>query len=224
MSPGKGWRAHLLMLIRAFARISESECLFETAYTVLDAEMTGLAVERDELLAIGAVRMIGPRILLGERFYTLIRPSLPRWGGSVTIHGIRPEDVATAPDLTQVLPRFADFINGTVLIGHGVEVDRRFLERAAQRLGLPLPPARWIDTGRVARWLVSQHGTFAEASADRGRFGLEELLEAYGIDVPARHHALADAFATAQLWQRLLWELTAAGVRTMRDLRLIGLC
>ncbi|MCS7052048.1 MAG: exonuclease domain-containing protein, partial [Thermomicrobium sp.] len=81
MSPGKGWRAHLLMLIRAFARISESECLFETAYTVLDAEMTGLAVERDELLAIGAVRMIGPRILLGERFYTLIRPSLPRWGG-----------------------------------------------------------------------------------------------------------------------------------------------
>ncbi len=218
------WGTWLNGIIRQIGIHGDGQHLLHIRYTVLDAEMTGLDLERDQLLAIGAVRMEGARILIAERFYSLIRPSVGRWGASVPIHGIRPVDVAAAPKLSTVLPEFLAFSAGTVLVGHGVEIDRKFLERAARNLGLRLPRTRWIDTGRVARWLASHHGTFAEAAADRGRFGLEELLTAYEIEPPARHHALADAFVTAQLWQRFLYELVNERIETLRDLRLIGLC
>lgn len=224
MSEQNGWRTRLAAILRQLLIEGDHRHLFEVRYTVLDAEMTGLDIEHDELLAIGAIRMEGPRILVAERFYSLIRPTVQRWGRSVPIHGIRPIDVAEAPELRLVLPEFFAFLAGTVLVGHGVEVDRKFLERAARRLGLRLPRALWIDTGRVARWLTSHHGTFVEAAADRGRFSLEELLTAYDIEPPARHHALADAFVAAQLWQRLLFELVNERIETLRDLRLVGLC
>ncbi|MFN3337458.1 MAG: PolC-type DNA polymerase III [Thermomicrobium sp.] len=224
MSEQNGWRTRLSGLVRQLGFEADNRRLLEVRYTVLDAEMTGLHVDRDELLALGAIRMVGTRILVSERFYSLVRPSARRWGISVPIHGIRPIDVAEAPELSTVLPEFLAFSAGTVFVGHGVEVDRQFLERAASRQGLRLPRALWIDTGRVARWLISHHGTFAEAAADRGRFSLEELLAAYAIEPPARHHALADAFATAQLWQRLLYELLNERIETLRDLRLVGLC
>lgn len=224
MSAQNGWRTRFSGLLRQLGIEADSRRLLDIQYTVLDAEMTGLNVEQDELLALGAVRMVGTRILVSERFYSLIRPSARGWGASVPIHGIRPIDVADAPELSTVLPEFLAFSAGTVFVGHGVEVDRQFLERAASRQGLRLPRAPWIDTGRVARWLASHHGMLAEASADRSRFSLEELLIAYEIEPPARHHALADAFATAQLWQRLLYELNNERIETLRDLRLVGLC
>ncbi|MCX2727614.1 3'-5' exonuclease [Thermomicrobium sp. 4228-Ro] len=197
--------------------------MLELPYTVLDAEMTGLDPAYDELLALGAVRMVGPRIVLGETFYRLIRPEREHWGQSVVIHGIRPVDVAAAPPIHEVLPEFVRFCAGTILVGHGVEVDRRFLEGAASRLGLSWPKTLWIDTGRVARWLTTHHGALPEAGADRGRFCLEDLLAAYEIEPPARHHALADAYVTALVWQRQLTELFAEGIHTLRDLRLAGL-
>lgn len=219
------WGARLLRVLGHGAgdRLKDQP-LFSTRFTVLDAEMTGLDLERDELLAIGAIRMVGPRILLSERFYHLIRPQSDRWGTSVPIHGIRPADVADAPALCEVLPAFAAFARATIFVGHGVEIDRKFLERASRRCGVPLVHTLWIDTGRVARWLASHHGVFLEAAADRGRFALEELLVVYDIEPPARHHALADAFATAQVWQRQLYALAAEGVTSIQDLRLSGLC
>jgi DNA polymerase-3 subunit epsilon len=224
MSERSGLRGRLRALLRDFGSAGANQRpLCEVRYTVLDAEMTGLDFEHDELIAVGAVRMLGPRIVLSETFYRLIRPAKSRWGASVPVHGIRPDDVATAPPAGEVLPAFFAFCTGTVLVGHGVDVDRLFLRRAAERAGVPFPQALWIDTGRVARWLLTRHGTFLEAAADRGRFSLEDLLAAYDIAPPARHHALADAFVTAQIWQRQLYELAAEGVRTVRDLRLAGL-
>ena len=224
MSERSGW---LERLVRGLGKLGLHEksrpTLFDIEYTVLDAEMTGLDPEHDEILALGAIRMVGARIVLGERFYRLIKPAKPRWGLTVVVHGIRPDDVANAPPVCDVLPSFLSFCSDTVLVGHGVEIDRLFLCKAAERLGTRLPPLLWIDTGRVARWLVTRHGTFVEAAADRGRFGLEDLLAAYEIVPPARHHALADAFATAQVWQRQLDELAAEGIRSLHDLRLAGL-
>ena len=217
------WERLAHLLDRLSLNEEGQRTLFTIRYTVLDAEMTGLDPERDELLAIGAVRMVGPRIVLGETFYRLIKPAKARWSTSVPIHGIRPDDVADAPPVCEVMSQFLVFCAGTVLVGHGVEIDRLFLHRAAERIGARLPPARWIDTGRVARWLVTRHGTFAEAAADRGRFSLDDLVAAYDIVPPARHHALADAYVTAQVWQHQLYELALEGINSLRDLLLAGL-
>jgi DNA polymerase-3 subunit epsilon len=224
MSGQGNWFTRLAgALVERAGRDRRGATLSDLAYTVLDAEMTGLDPERDELLALGAVRMVGTRLLLGASFYQLIRPQRQGWGQSVTVHGIRPVDVVGAPPLEQVLPEFLRFCASSILVGHGVEIDRKFLQRAAARCRLSWPKTYWVDTGRVARWLITHHGALPEAAADRGRFSLEDLLAAYEIEPPARHHALADAFVTALVWQRQLTELAAEGVRTLRDLRLAGL-
>jgi DNA polymerase-3 subunit epsilon len=42
-------------------------------FVVLDLETTGLDLQRDEILALGAIRMSGSRIIVGETFYSLVR-------------------------------------------------------------------------------------------------------------------------------------------------------
>lgn len=222
-STGKWWRRLAGRVVSFAADDWWSRSLLEVRYTVLDAEMTGLDLEQDELLSLGAVRMEGTRILIGQNFYTLLKPERSRWGKSVPVHGIRPSDVDKAPTVRDVLPDFFAYCADSILVGHGVDIDRRFIQRAAARFGVPMPRLPWVDTGRVARWLLSRQGSLPEAVADRGRFSLEDLLVAYDIEPPARHHALADAFATAQIWQRQLVELLGEGLRTVRDLRIAGL-
>lgn len=225
MKRGKfSWRLFKEQFSKGFSlKGQKDQFLQQVHYTVLDTELTGLDLEHDEVLAVGALRMVGSRILVGEHFYTLVQPARERWGQSVTVYSIRPADVAAAPTPREVLPKLLAFCVNTVLVGHSVDVDRKFLEATAQRIGMVFPSFTWLDTGRVARWLASHRGTYLEAASDRGRFRLEDLLEKYGITPPTRHHALADALVTAQVWQRQLGELQSQGVWMLRDLRLIRL-
>ena len=57
-------------------------------WVALDCETTGLNVHRDEIISIGAVRIVGDRILTSERLELLVRPSKRRISAdSVRVHG-----------------------------------------------------------------------------------------------------------------------------------------
>ena len=140
MSGQGNWFTRLAgALVERAGRDRRGATLSDLAYTVLDAEMTGLDPERDELLALGAVRMVGTRLLLGASFYQLIRPQRQGWGQGVTVHRIRPVDVVGAPPLERVLLEFLRFCASSILVGHGVGIDRNFLQRAAAPCGLSWP-------------------------------------------------------------------------------------
>lgn len=207
-----------LRSIRSLSR----QPLTETAFTVIDTELTGLDPDSDEILAIGAIRMIGTHILVGQTLYSTLRPERWSWGTSVPVHGIRPVDVLQAPTVDAVLPALVEFWTGTVIVGYGVELDRRVLERSLARLKMDEFPRLWLDIARVERWLRSRGGQYPEASTAEGSPTLAGLAHAEGIAVPAAHHALADAFVAAQLWQRQLTQLLAENVTTVGDLSLIG--
>ncbi len=196
--------------------------LAEAAFTVVDTELTGLDPDSDEILAIGFIRMIGTRILVGETLFSAIRPERRAWGASVPVHGIRPVDVQHASPAEAVLPALIDFCKGTVMVGYGVDLDRRVLERSLARLGKDELPRLWLDIARVERWLRSRAGRLPEAGAWERLPTLATLAQQAGIPVPATHHALADAFVAAQLWQRQLARLLAERVTTVGDLALIG--
>ncbi len=222
--PGARRRRAFLPLIERLRSIRSlsSQPLAETAFTVVDTELTGLDPDSDEILAIGAIRMIGTRILVGQTLFSPVRPQRRSWGTSVPVHGIRPVDVLHAPPLGVVLPALVEFCTGTVVVGYGAELDRRVLERSLARLGMDELPRLWLDIARVERWLRSREGQHPEASTAEGAPTLAGLAQAEGIAVPAAHHALADAFVTAQLWQRQLARLLAENVTTVGDLALIG--
>jgi len=76
-----------------------------------------------------------------------------------------------------------------------------------------------VDTACLHDWLRDNdrqfhrhHGGVSSAT------DLFSLARDYGIEGAAAHNALADAWVTAQLFQRLLPFLAASGVGTVREL------
>jgi len=193
-----------------------------TRFIVLDLETTGLDVAADEILAVGAVVMMGSRILVGQTFYRLVRPQRASWSDTVLVHHILPADVAGAPPLEEVLPSFQAFCSGDILVGHSLELDRAFLMRAAEERDQKLVASAWIDVERVARWLARQGRGLPRRGKRKEAVTLSALASQYGIKPLQRHHALADALTTAQIWQRQLAALWRHGVREVRDLIRVG--
>ncbi len=196
--------------------------LLDADYVVLDTELTSLDRRTNRLLSIGAVKMHGTRIALGSEFYRVMNPGVAVPGETVVIHKLRDSDIAEGEPPDAVLHELRELFTNAVLVGHFAHIDINVLKKEFQALGLRLA-APAVDTARVFRWLEVQrkyrlHG-WEHGSED---VSLAALAQRYGIPVQDAHHALEDAFVTAQLWQRLLHELENEGIRRLGQLRRIG--
>lgn len=195
----------------------------EADLVVFDTELTGLDLKRNSIISIGAVRMRGRRVLVGQTFYRLVRPSSDVKREGVLVHGLRPADLVSADGAAEVLCDFLAFAGDAVLVGHFVDLDRSFVDRALKTsfgVGLKSPV---IDTVSVYDFLVENVTAF---SKHHGGISLKKdlfsLTEKYGITIEKAHDALYDAYLTAQLLQRFLHFLPSAGVHRVRDLLSVG--
>ena len=108
----------------------------------LDCETTGLNVRSDEIISIGAVRIVGNRIMTSERFEVLVRPERGVSAQSVRIHRLRERDVAQGLPILEAMKRLMHFIGSRPLVGYYLEFDVAMLNRAIFPLlgqGLPQP-------------------------------------------------------------------------------------
>jgi DNA polymerase-3 subunit epsilon len=190
-------------------------------YVVLDTELTSLDARSNRLLSIGALAMDGAKIRLGENFYRLVNPGVPVPAESVVIHKLRSTDVERGEPPAQTLADLRRFIEGAVLVGHFVNVDLKVLRKELSATGHELDnPA--VDTARVHHWIL-RHGRYSEdLCVQLDKLDLATLAKFYGLGLQDPHHALADAFLTAQVWQKMLYALRAKNVRKLKDLMRIG--
>ena len=79
-------------------------------WVAIDCETTGLDVSRDQVVAIGAVRIAGNRVLTSERLELLVRPERKVSRESVRVHMLRERDVAQGIDQVQAMRRLLKFI------------------------------------------------------------------------------------------------------------------
>lgn len=185
--------------------------LAELAYTVFDTETTGLSPsDGDEIIAIGAVRIVNGRLLRQECFDRLIKPRRPVRRESQEVHGISMHMLAGQPEVEQVLPLFARFAEDTVLVAHNAAFDMRFLEVAQARSGVAFGHPV-LDTLMLSAVVHPGHPD--------SEHRLERIAARLGVEVTGRHTALGDAMTTGEIFLRLVPLLAERGIRTLADAR-----
>lgn len=174
------------------------------AFTVVDLETTGATPGFAKITEIGAVRLEGGREV--GTFSELVNPGVPIPTMITGITGIDDVMVADAAPIEAVLPRFADFAAGSVLVAHNAPFDLGFLDYELGRLRGCTFPRPALDTLRLARKLCPQQ-----------RCSLAALSQRFDTRVKPVHRALQDAQATAELLLLFLSWLQEQDVTTLED-------
>jgi DNA polymerase-3 subunit epsilon len=175
---------------------------------VFDLETTGFNPEHDEILSVGAVLCVGSDVHAEHTFYSMVKPNRKIPANIVELTNITDEMAADAPDVREVLTNFLRFVQRRVLIAHGTGHDKQFLNVALWRMAKIRLSHRVLDTILVARWLNPRLPSY----------DLDTVLDAYGIPIQDRHHALSDAIMTARLWSEFMREIASRRITTLGDL------
>ena len=167
--------------------------LAHTRFVVIDTETTGLHVYAgDEIVSIALIEMQG-LAPTGQVYTTLVNPRRDIPPLSTGIHHISDADVAMAPEIGEVLVDVIRFIGNSILIGHHVQFDIRFLnktlyQRCRCRLRHPC-----LDTMML----------YTAVCGQLGHYTLEEVAQDCRVTIHGRHTAYGDAMATAAIFQVL---------------------
>lgn len=188
---------------------SDDTPLTELTYTVFDTETTGLEPSAgDEIIQIGAVRIVNGRLLRHENIDQIIDPQRPLRPEGIPIHGITEEMVRGQPTIATVLPQFHAFCAGTVLVAHNAAFDMRFLQLKEEALGI-----------RFTQPVLDTLLLSAVIHPNQESHKLEAIAERLGITIIGRHTALGDAIVTAEVFLRMLPLLAEMGIRTLGEAR-----
>ena len=187
----------------------EDRLLSELTFTVFDTETTGLNPSQgDEIIQIGATRIVNGKLLRSESFEQLVDPQRPLAPESAKIHGITSEMLRGQPTIDKVLPAFHVFAADTVLIAHNAAFDMRFLQLKEEETGLR------FDHPVLDTLLLS-----AVIHPNQESHRLEAIAERLGLTIVGRHTALGDAIVTAEVFLKLVPLLADKGIRTLREAR-----
>ena len=187
----------------------DDRLLTELAFTVFDTETTGLnPSEGDEIIQIGATRIVNGKLLKSESFDQLVDPLRELPEASTKIHGITPEMLVGQPPMAKVLPAFHAFAEDTVLVAHNAAFDMRFLQLKEEETGLR------FDQPVLDTLLLS-----AVIHPNQESHRLEAIADRLGLTIVGRHTALGDAIVTAEVFLKLVPLLAEKGIRTLRQAR-----
>ncbi len=176
----------------------------EAALCFVDLEMTGLDPRVDRVVELALLRHRGRA--LEDELVSLVRPE--RDGGAGRhVHGIDDAALAAAPTFDELSPRVAALLEGTTVVGHGVELDAAFLAMELDRAGRPAQKLRLIDTLVLARRCLG---------LPRSR--LADVAARLEIPFSVTHRARPDAEATRGVFFALAELLDA---RTLEDLEAV---
>lgn len=196
-----------LMERRADADIQQAR-IDALTYVVFDTETTGLDPTRDEIVQIGAVRVVNGKRIEGERFETLVNPGRAIPPAASRVHGVTDAMVADAPDIAEAGAAFHRFCAGAALVAHNAPFDLAFLKRHAERIGAKFDHPV-LDTVLLSAVVYGGSETHT----------LDALCDRLSVVIPPelRHTAMGDAVATADALTRLIPMLTGRGVVSFSD-------
>ncbi len=171
-------------------------------FVVFDAETTGFDKSRDRILSIGAVSVNNNIIEVANNFEIYLQQEVFN-AESVKIHGIIRNEKVERVSEEEALKKFLAYIEDTVLVAHHAGFDIGMINRALRRMNLPKLKNMVLDTGvlykktRLSSNLINK---------DRP-YSLDDIAQAYLIDIKDRHTAAGDAYITAIAFMKIMSRL-----------------
>ena len=172
---------------------------FMTDYVVVDLETTGFSSDINDIIEIGAYKIVNGVAI--EQFNTLVRPKcyIPR--NIETMTGITNEEVKGYAHIEEVWPKFYEWQKGFPLLGHNLGFDYEFLCKNGKILGIDFTETRTklgIDTLKLARKYLSLKSN-----------KLSAVAENYGVQLQTDekhkyHRASYDAYVTKLIYDNML--------------------
>lgn len=184
--------------------------LRDLVFVVFDTETTGLDPATDEVVQLGAVRVVNGKIVAGEVFETLVNPGITIPKRSTDVHGISTAMVADAPVFSDVCAKFHAFSKDSVFVAHNAAFDMAFLHKQAPKIG------QRFDQPVLDTVLMS-----AAIFGGSAVHTLDAICDRLEIVIPEnqRHTAMGDAVATAGVLVAMMAIFEGQGIQTYGQLK-----
>jgi len=185
--------------------------LAELRWCVVDVETGGLDTLRDPLLSIGAVAVEQGRIVFAHSLEIGLRQARATHAANILIHGISDSEQRAGQAPHEALLAWLEFARDSPRVAFHAAFDQTVLQREARaQLGLS-PRMPWFDAAVIAPLLFPRAAPHCRQ--------LDDWLAHFGIAAYARHGALADAYATAELWLVLIAAAQRENITTAHQLQ-----
>jgi DNA polymerase-3 subunit epsilon len=168
-----------------------------TRFVVFDTETTGLNIETDRILSIGAIAISNNIIEVADSFEMYLKQDAFN-AETVEIHGLLKEGNLKKTTENEAIEQFISFLENAVLVAHHAAFDIEMINAALKRMSLPKLKNKSIDTGILYKKL--------EGKTDN-HFNLDVLCDEFNIPKSDRHTASGDAFITALLFLKIISKL-----------------
>ena len=173
-------------------------------WVAIDCETTGLNRRTDEIIAVGAVRIVGQRILPSQRLELLVRLDKEVPADSVRIHRLRSTDVAQGLPIEEALGQLLHFVGSRPLVGYYLEFDVAMLNRALKPLlGMGLPQPRIEVSALYYDHKFRQLPPYRQHDNAEIDLRFATLMHDLGLPRREAHDALNDAVMAALAFVKL---------------------
>jgi len=200
--------------LKQFQNLDTKIPIQQQSFVVLDTETTGLDINQDNILSIGAVKIIHNTIDIADSLSIIVKNGQTQTQEAVKIHGLVQTGVKgqTPQD---ALAAFFHFVGSDIIVGHHISFDIAMLNKLSKSHDGDVLKNCTLDTSYLARRL--DHAT-DPASLDRKEYTLDKLCSRFKVIPKARHTADGDAYITAIIFMKLLHRLSLKGVLTTGQL------
>jgi DNA polymerase III subunit epsilon len=163
----------------------------QSRYVTVDVETTGLDMRRDHVLSIGAVAVEHGVIALADCFEVVLQQAESSGHDNILVHRIGGQRQLGGESPAESLLRFLEYVGRCPLVAFRAEFVQSMLARSLKEHLHTASQSPWLDLAELLPALYPSNENKT----------MDDWLAAMNIHILARHDALADALATAQMLQ-----------------------
>lgn len=167
-------------------------------FVCFDCETTGLSVENDDIISIGAVIIKDNTIVASKKFVKFVKPKTKLQAEAIKVHHIRECDLEEAEEIDDVIEEFLKFIGNRKLVGYFLEFDIAMINKYLKpKLGIKLPNIAFEVSAIYHDYKIEK---IPQSNIDL-RF--DTIMNDLKIPTLGKHDAYNDAIMTSMMFIKL---------------------